>query len=60
MRKLIPMKVGIIVRKHGGARSELKHLSRDRKRNQRDSVSKQRAKAEEPKPLCVAHANLKF
>lgn len=36
--------------KRDGERSELKHLSRDWKRNRRDSVSKRRAKAEEPKP----------
>ena len=33
-----------------GVRCELKHLSNSRKRNQRDSVSKRRAKAEESKP----------
>ncbi len=33
----------------GGARSELKHLSRSRKINHRDCVSKRRAKAQKPK-----------
>ncbi len=35
-----------------GERPELKHLSKGRKINQRDSVSKRRAKAEQPKPRC--------
>jgi hypothetical protein len=35
----------------GRRRPELKHLSRGRKRNHRDSVSKRRAKAEQPKPI---------
>lgn len=40
-------------RKRGRERSELKHLSRSWKINQRDSVSKRRANAEQPKPhLC--------
>ena len=44
-------------------RLELKHLSRGRKRNQRDSVSKRRAKAEQSKPIHVSHMeilNIKF
>ena len=36
-----------------GERPELKHLSKGRKINQRDSVSKRRAKAEKPKPCTV-------
>ncbi len=45
-----PLLYGESAVRRDGARPELKHLSRDRKRNHRDSVSKQRAKAEQPKP----------
>ena len=34
----------------GWERPELKHLSRGRKRNYKDCVSKRRAKAQKPKP----------
>ena len=36
--------------KRGGERPELKHLNKGRKINHRDSVSKRRANAEQPKP----------
>ena len=39
-----------LTRKRSGEHPELKHLSKGRKRNQRDSVSKRRANAEQPKP----------
>ena len=42
-----------------GARPKLKHPSKGRKRNHRDSVSKRRANAEQPKPHVVPKGTLR-